>query len=152
MENASKALLIAGAIIITLGIISIAVMIYSGARGLVSNSNIDSTVVTAHNARFSEYIGDFNGSQVKTCISTVLANNYNEGTLPEYKVEVSVKEGNVITEYVKFDDPSNKVGSGKKQVCDNISTNIKSNNSYSGDVEYSPNGVITKIEFTRNTR
>lgn len=156
MENASKALLIAGAVIISIAVISISVVIYFNVKDAITNINMDETAVATHNSRYSSYLGQVTGSQVKICISGILANNYNETTLPEYKVEVSVidtKLGigtNDKIDYVKYDSGDTiKAGNGKKPECDNISNYIKSNYIYNGSVTYNAYGIISKIEFTR---
>ncbi len=156
MENASKAVLIAGSIIVAMAVISIAVVIYFNVKEVMNNVSIDATAISTHNSRFSGYIGQVTGSQVKICISNVLANNYNENTMPEYKVEISVidaklKQGiNNKLDYIKYEsDDINKVGNGKQTTCDKMSDYIKSNYLYMGSVTYNEQGIITKLEFTR---
>jgi hypothetical protein len=102
-----------------------------------------------------------NSSDVKICLSNVLSNNFNDNTLPEIKIEVSVTDrivnaslpsgqrvANNIFEYIKFDD-SAKEGSGKQAICDNMSDYIKTNYIYTGSITYNELGLVSKIEFVR---
>lgn len=161
MENASKAILIAGAIIVAIAILSIAVSIYMSVSDVMTNINLDSTTISTHNSRFLEYAGEVTGSNVKICLSNILANNFNDNTLPEYKIEVSVTDrilnasleagqrvDNNVFEYIKFED-DNKEGSGKQPICDYMSDYIKTNYIYTGSITYSEYGIISKIEFVR---
>lgn len=161
MENASKAILIAASIIIAIAIISIGVSIYISVSDTMTNINLDSTTISTHNSRFTQYVGEVTGSNVKICLSNVLSNNFNDNTLPEFKIEVSVTDrivnaslhsdkrvANNIFEYIKFDDDS-KDGSGKKAICDNMSEYIKTNYIYTGSITYNELGLVSKIEFVR---
>lgn len=160
MENASKAVLIAGAIIVAMAVISISVVIYFNVKDAMSNISIDATSVSTHNSRFVSYIGEVTGSQVKICISNVLANNYNENTTTDYKIEISITDSrlnasntSVTTDkidYIKYESTdTQKAGNGKQAVCDKMSDYIKTNNLYLGSVTYNEKGIITKIDFTR---
>ena len=77
MENASKALVIAGAILLVIAIIAIAVGIVSKTRGTMNTAEnqINSMAVQIHNKQFEKYKGIITGEEVKECIATVLSNN-----------------------------------------------------------------------------
>ena len=74
MENASKALVIAGAILL---VIAIAVGIVSKTRGTmdIAENQIDTMAIQMHNKQFEHYEGIITGEEVKECIATALANN-----------------------------------------------------------------------------
>ncbi len=58
MENASKALIIAGAILISILIIGLGVFIYNKAKGAMDDSiNLDSQKIQSINAKFEQYEG-----------------------------------------------------------------------------------------------
>ena len=79
MENASKALIIAGAILLAILIISLGIMIYNQASGTVNNNAIDEVDITSFNQKFTQYEGDnIRGAQVKSLIQEVNSNNGNE--------------------------------------------------------------------------
>ena len=91
MENASKALIIAGAILLAILLISLGIMIFNQAQDTVNNSGMSQAEITAFNNKFLKYEGTQKGSVVKSLINEVLATNQ---TLTE-KVKVTVaKKGN----------------------------------------------------------
>ena len=58
MENASKALIIAGAILISILIIGLGVFIYNQAANTVGKANLGSQEAQAQNQQFEAYFGD----------------------------------------------------------------------------------------------
>lgn len=52
MENASKALLIAGAILLAILLISLGIMIFSQGQDTVNNSGMSQAAITAFNNKF----------------------------------------------------------------------------------------------------
>ena len=75
MENASKALIIAGAILLAILLISLGIMIYNQAQDTVSNSGMDQAAVTAFNNQFLKYEGNQKGTMVKSLLQEVRASN-----------------------------------------------------------------------------
>ena len=89
MENASKALIIAGAILISIVLISVGIMIVNG-----GNSAVDSAIASMsqhdkdiYNNAFINYEGRKSGTQVKALLSQINTNN-----MQNYEIE-----GKVIT-------------------------------------------------------
>ena len=78
MENASKALIIAGAILLAILLISLGIMIFTQAQDTVSGSGMSEAEITAFNQKFTKYEGTVKGSMVKSLIQEVLANNSND--------------------------------------------------------------------------
>ena len=75
MENASKALIIAGAILLSILLISLGIMIFNQASNTVTNSGMTEAEITAINNRFTKYEGTQTGTMVKAMIQEVLAYN-----------------------------------------------------------------------------
>ena len=75
MENASKALIIAGAILLAILLISLGIMIFNQAQDTVSNSGMSEAQITAFNNKFLKYEGNQKGTMVKSMIQEVLATN-----------------------------------------------------------------------------
>ena len=75
MENASKALIIAGAILLAILLISLGIMIFNQAQDTVSNSGMSQAEMQAFNNKFLKYEGTRTGSDIKSLISEVLASN-----------------------------------------------------------------------------
>ncbi|MBE5821303.1 MAG: hypothetical protein E7311_01780 [Clostridiales bacterium] len=91
MENASKALLIAGAILLVIAIIAIGVGIVSSTRGTigVAENQISSMEIQMHNEQFKKYEGKGKTyNQVKEILAEMTA--YNSG-LKDSGLKVQVK-------------------------------------------------------------
>ena len=82
MENASKALVIAGAILISILIIAIGMYIYSSSTDSIQEgiSSMTTQQKEAFNANWTNYEGRLTGSQVKALINKLMsnANTYQE--------------------------------------------------------------------------
>ena len=95
MENATKALMIAGAVLIAILIIGVGMMIYNSAQGSIegATSQVAQQEVEMFNSGFAQYEGKRSGSQVKALISSVLNNNNKYGengdNVPEKVVKVT---------------------------------------------------------------
>ena len=101
MENASKALIIAGAILISILLISIGIMLINSGREVseTGTASMGSYKIQSFNSNFTFYEGDKKGSEIKNIISTVAASNQTD----EHKVKINNK---MSTEdgYIKASD------------------------------------------------
>ena len=78
MENASKALIIAGAILLAIVIISLGLIVVNNVRTTTDNTNLSEQEIQSFNAKFIAYEGNsVSGSRVNTLIQQVLASNQN---------------------------------------------------------------------------
>ncbi len=68
MENASKALIIAGAILLSILIISLGIMVYNNAKGAVTDANLDAETAQTFNAKWTPYKGTQNGTRLNALI------------------------------------------------------------------------------------
>ena len=130
MENASKALIIAGAILLAILIIGLGVYIYRQAAGVIDTGTMDQLVVSQFNAQFEPYLGNnVSGSNVKQLIKIIKASNRAKEDLT---VTFIVKVGNI--EY------------------NNDDSEIKSGNTYKVESSSEGNkaGYIEKITITKN--
>lgn len=76
MENASKALIIAGAILISIVLISLGVIILQQGQEVTKSANMSETEVSTFNAKFTQFEGtNVRGSNVKQLYRTVLSHN-----------------------------------------------------------------------------
>lgn len=76
MENASKALIIAGAILLSILIISLGLIIYNQAKTTIDSVNLSEQEVQTFNAKFSSYAGqNVSTSKVNQLIQQVIATN-----------------------------------------------------------------------------
>ena len=79
MENATKALLIAAAVLIAILIISLGIVIYNQASETVNSVNMSGQEVQAFNDQFLKYEGNGKrGTEVNALLKTVVNNNIAE--------------------------------------------------------------------------
>jgi len=85
MENASKALIIAGAILISILIIAIGMYIYNSSQGAITGAaqDISATEIQAFNRMWEMYDGTQTGTNVKDLISKLIANAKANSEVPD---------------------------------------------------------------------
>lgn len=92
MENASKALIIAGAILLAILIISLGIMIYNQASGVVNNNSMSEVDISTFNQKFTQYEGDHvRGAQVNALLEQIRTNNvtYSDDNSRKVSVDAS---------------------------------------------------------------
>ena len=75
MENASKALIIAGAILLSILIIGLGMFIYQKAAGALEGININNQEVQSYNSPFINYEGTQTGSAVRALCDAIRSHN-----------------------------------------------------------------------------
>lgn len=76
MENATKALLIAAAVLVAILIISLGLIVYNMASETIDSVNFSGQEVTAFNDKFEQYRGENKrGSEVNAMLKTALNSN-----------------------------------------------------------------------------
>ena len=140
MENASKALVIAGAILISIVLITLGVVILGQGQDVVNSSNMDATAISSWNSQFTQYVGtNVTGSNVNALMDSVVANNI---------ISKRNNESNkYITIYAYQKDNPSKTGdidvvSATPTVT--INTKARSSSLYRVEVAYE-SGYISKI-------
>ena len=79
MENASKALIIAGAILLAILIISLGILIYNQASSVVQDNAMSTVEIQQFNQQFTQYEGSsVRGSTVRALYQAVLSNNVSQ--------------------------------------------------------------------------
>ena len=142
MDNASKALIIAGAILIAVMLVSLGVMLYNTAAGVAEGTigTVESLGVEGFNAQFNQYMGDRQRASVaQGLIDKVIANNANGDTT----ISVTLKKGT---------GASNGT-SGKTSTADGLTSmrgKITSKNTVYNIVvdSYDTSGTIKEISIT----
>ncbi len=89
MENASKALIIAGAILLAILLISLGIMIFTQAQGTIKGAGMSEAQVSAFNQKFTKYQGKQKGSTIRAMVQEVMANNNSEEASDETMVYIS---------------------------------------------------------------
>ncbi len=125
MENASKALIIAGAILLAISIIGLGVFIFRQAANVIDTGTMDQLVVSQFNAQFEPYLGtNVSGSNVKQLVKTIVSSNRTA------------------------EDDSKKVKINELEVTSNSFGNYKSGNTYTVKEETNSSGLIINITIT----
>ena len=75
MENASKALIIAGAILLSILIIGLGMAVFNNANSTQGKADLSSTEISAHNGNFEAYKGRIKGQQLRTLLNMINKNN-----------------------------------------------------------------------------
>lgn len=142
MENASKALIIAGSILVAIMIVAMGVRIFNGARNSADTTALDSTEITMFNQKFERFSGTQKGSNVKSLLSFAISNastNKDEPSkLPKivlyYNKNNGIYANNIPAEQSNIDS----IGSIREQI---ITTHT-----YEVNIDYSTSsGLITEI-------
>lgn len=156
MENASKALLIAGAILLSILIIAVGIAVFTSAKGTIDDAmnSMSEQEIIAFNSKFLSYQGEsVSGTQVKALIAA-LVNNF----------ATNQEEIEKIPEYHFIGQMVN--GSARGYTCDII--NNKSNyirnlnlfqknylitkHKFKVTMEFGKSGIIKKINATDITK
>lgn len=86
MENASKALIIAGAILLSILIIGLGMYIYNQAAGAMTGANLDPQKIAAYNTQFEQYEGTQNGTQARALYN--LIRSHNQGNIDDTSLQI----------------------------------------------------------------
>ena len=153
MENASKALIIAGAILLSILIIAIGIYIFNGANSTVVNSmqSMTTSEIEAFNNQFLSYDGKQSGSNVKALIGRLIANanTYKEeyGKVPTIRtsangVNTSKSYASSIFSYPLVSDTNLK---NYIEGLANIRNNLENKHEYTIELIFGSSGIISNI-------
>ena len=91
MENATKALLIAAAVLIAILIITLGLVVYNSSAETVKQANLSQQEVKTANEKFARYNGtNKRGSEVNAMLNTVLNANVDAAAADEIGRQVTV--------------------------------------------------------------
>lgn len=137
MENATKALLIAAAVLIAILIISLGVAVYNTSAETVKSANLSQQEVQSANEKFARYNGENKrGSEVNAMLQTVLNANVDAAAANETGRQVSVTLDNseILSKTAK-----------------SIAKQADTSKLYKIEVQYNGNGgLVDKIVVTTN--
>ena len=120
MENASKALIIAGAILLAILIIGLGIFIYRQAANTVSDTGMDQLSIQQFNGQFENYIKtNVSASNVRALLDTVSSNNATSDTKVTVKWKTNMPTDVLEDSLVTKDQLSSAV---KYNVTDNSNT------------------------------
>jgi len=143
MENASKALIIAGAILLSIAIIGIGMSVFNQAQDSVNNANMDEAFITTFNSKFTPYEGkNIKGSRVNNLLSTIAQNNLANQDDESIIVKVKITGHNNNTY-----DMTTETGTSSTNMYGSSSNTRKLPSGYSYDVTFTAatSGLYTQV-------
>lgn len=137
MENASKALIIAGAILLAILIISLGIMILGKAQDTINGSGMSQSEVQAFNERLTKYEGKQRGSSVRSLIQEAVAANGSDESA-DLDRKVKVKGVDALS------------GLSLNETTAQGMSKIKNTTYYYVTFTYKANGYVDEIQISNN--
>ena len=151
MENASKALIIAGAILISILIIAIGMYIYSQSTGSINGAigQMSTQEIDAANSQWTNYEGTQTGTQVKALITRLIANANSFQEEPAKVVGLSIVcNGDGSNSYdTSYDSDGGNYDDFIEDLQDAQSNTLARHN-YHVTLDYDGTALIRKINIT----
>ena len=142
MENASKALIIAGAILLAILIIGLGIFIYRQAANTVSDTGMDQLAIQHFNAQFTQYDSKtVSGGSARALYDTVVNNNNTDTEKRFVSLNLVAKTADGTKNIVLADTDASKVDGSK--------SDIKASAKYKVKIEPdTKTGLTNKITIT----
>ena len=162
MENASKALIIAAAILLSILIIALGMRVFTASSSAGDSVSLESNEIQAHNSKFLAYEGKIKGSQVVNLINDVQKNNsqYNDrkislkiGTGSSFKpmTEGSLNNKLTLNKACLYYNSTITVGSEDPEPdvaqYNQIKNEIQSTTTFNVKIRYDVSGMVKLIEI-----
>ncbi|MBO5141582.1 MAG: hypothetical protein J6C46_01055 [Clostridia bacterium] len=153
MDNASKALIIAGAILIAVMLVSLGVMLYNTASGVAETTigSVEALGVSGFNAQFETYLGTGKSkSQAAGLVSKVIANNNNNDIEIGITFRAQSQKGTDKDKVTSTSDLSsirNDINSAK-----NVRYDIEVSGDSTTNYGYNSDGTIANIAIVMTNR
>lgn len=161
MENASKALIIAGAILLSIVLITLGVLVIGRGQDAIEQTNIDDQVVSTWNQKWTKYEGtSVSGTTVNNLINEVISSNKVNKDQKEKVIYIYTKpkDGSTTANNKIVTKPNSKDMSGginriREDGQDEISGTTscsqyaKSNAKYNIETKVNPYGYVCQINI-----
>lgn len=147
MENASKALIIAGAILLSIAIIGVGMFVYNSVSETITGAaDMSQDEINTYNQTFANYEGVKNGSQVKQLCDQI--RTHNNGTQDDPSLLITLVEGTAVD----AEGPSAIGATGTTTAEINaIRNKILSGRQYTVSLGYDSVGRITQVGVQLNS-
>ncbi len=153
MENASKALLIAGAILICILLIGVGMLVYNGAMDGIEGgiASMDENAKLAFNTKFTQYEGKKSGANVRALIGNVISSNSANKDIDNKKVGVILSgitiEGVTLSGQGTGDTA---IGEQNADTLAKVRAGINTGATYTVTVQYNnKTGLIKTVTITK---
>ena len=143
MENASKALIIAGAILLSILIIGLGMFIYQQAAGAMDGVNLDPTKIDAYNRSFEQYAETQSGTSVRSLCDAIRSHNNSNTDDPSLNIDIA---------YGDNGDPATVAPEDviAASTVNGVKANIKAGGTYTVKFGYDANsGFIVDCHITQ---
>ena len=140
MENASKALIIAGAILLSILIIGLGMYIFTQAKGAMSGTGLDSEKANAYNGEFKQYEGTISGSNARALYEKIAS--HNRVNTDDYSLQITLTIGNTELTGAIFEPTTDATMA---------TNNLKAGQTYHVTFDYNKSGYITKCNIMQVT-
>ncbi len=134
MDNASKALIMAGAILIAVALVSLGVYLYQSAASKVNDGTrqVDASQMIMLNSEIEKFEGTIKGSELKQLVRLINADNKNQ----VFPTDLIITDSTSHTNKIALDSTTNTYGLGDTRDSAN----------YSITISYSADGWVTGVE------
>ena len=144
MENASKALIIAGAILLSIIIISLGIAVVTNSRSTIDKANVNQQEVETFNSRFEAYVGnDKSPSEVRALVSAVISSNGAQTTNATYHY-VTCVSGAAL--------PNAHTPNATTPPTVTMPNNLIAGKTYTVSLGYDTAGYVNRISYNENTQ
>ena len=151
MENASKALIIAGAILLSILIIGLGMFVYQQAAGAMDGIGMESEKAQAYNQKFLNYEGTQSGTKVKSLLNE-LRNHNNGQDDTSRQIGIDVQKDKSVKSPTKPKNEDNIEEEVSMKIVSDIRAEIQSGKTYKVEfVTDKKSGYIISILITRIT-
>ncbi len=137
MENASKALIIAGAILLSIAIIGVGMAVFQSAQQSVGDADMSQEQVAAFNSKFLSYEGTKNGASVRALCDAVRNNNAQNADDQSKRI--------VLTESAAADPATPDAAGTESAAISTIKNKINVGRRYKITFGYTATGLIKNI-------
>ena len=139
MENASKALIIAGAILLSILIIGLGMFIYQQAAGAMDGANLDPQKANAYNQEFTNYAGTISGANARSLYNVIAS--HNRTYTDDYSQQVTLTLDDTDLDESTLFEPEAAVTMP--------ANTLKAGQTYHVTFQYNKSGYITKCNIAR---
>lgn len=144
MENASKALIIAGAILLSILIIGLGMYIYTQASGAMAGAGLDSEKANAYNGEFKQYEGTISGSNARALYEKIAS--HNRVNTDDYSLQITLTNDSTDLDSTTIFEPT-----ANATLTPNTNT-LKAGQTYKVTFQYNKSGYITKCNIRQVTQ
>ena len=149
MENASKALIIAGAILLSILIIALGIFVFNAAKGALNTDQLDATEIQAFNEPIIQYEGRQMGSQVKSLLGTLITNAGNNKDSNERLPDITYVPGEGPTVNAQYCNIISNVKNTKINDMNGLKSKIANTHYYTIEFSYDDvTGLVKSVKIT----